>query len=45
MSSVLPITSFDSQKLLEINSFEERYALLKKMLVTLEETANSRLFQ
>ena len=43
MSSILPITSFDSQKLLEVDSVSKRCALLKKFLVNLEETATSRL--
>jgi len=45
MSSILPITPFDSQKLLEVASVDERCALLKGFLVNLEETANSRLFE
>ena len=44
MSSILPITPFDSQKLLEVGSLSKRCALLKKFLVNLEETATSRLF-
>ena len=44
MSSILPITSFDSQKLLEVDSVSKRCTLLKKFLVNLEETATSRLF-
>ena len=44
MSSILPITPFDSQKLLEVDSVSKRCALLKKFLVNLEETATSRLF-
>jgi len=44
MSSILPITSFDSQKLLEVDSVSKRCALLNKFLVNLEETATSRLF-
>ena len=43
MSSILPITPFDSQKLLEVDSVNKRCALLKKFLVNLEETASSRL--
>jgi hypothetical protein len=45
MSSILPITSLDSQKLLEVDSVEERCALLKRFLETIEGTANSRLFE
>ena len=43
MSSILPITPFDSQKLLEVDSVSKRCTLLKKFLTNLEETANSRL--
>jgi len=43
MSSILPITTFDSQKLLEVDSVSKRCALLRKYLVNLEETASSRL--
>ena len=43
MSSILPITPFDSQKLLEVDSVSKRCSLLKKFLVNLEETASSRL--
>ncbi len=45
MSSILPITPFDSQKLLEAASVDERCALLKRFLVNIEETANSRLLE
>ena len=45
MSSILPITPFDSQKLLEVASVDERCALLKRFLVNIEETANSRLLE
>jgi len=45
MSSILPITPFDSQKLLEATSVSERCALLKRFLVNIEETANSRLLE
>ena len=45
MSSILPITPFDSQKLLEVVSVDERCALLKRFLVNIEETANSRLLE
>jgi len=45
MSSILPITPFDSQKLLEVASVDERCALLKRFLVDIEETANSRLLE
>jgi hypothetical protein len=45
MSSILPITSHDSQKLLEAASVDERCTLLKRFLETIEETANSRLFE
>ena len=45
MSSILPITPFDSQKLLETASSSERCALLKRFLVNIEETANSRLLE
>ena len=44
MSSILPITPFDSQKLLEVDSVSKRCTLLKKFLTNLEETAYSRLF-
>ena len=43
MSSILPITPFDSQKLLEVDSVSKRCSLLKNFLVNLEETASSRL--
>ena len=45
MSSILPITPFDSQKLLEVDSVSKRCALLKRFLVNLEETATSRLLE
>lgn len=45
MSSILPITPFDSQKLLEVDSVRERCALLKRFLANLEETASSRLLE
>ncbi|MDG2351772.1 MAG: LON peptidase substrate-binding domain-containing protein [Acidimicrobiales bacterium] len=45
MSSILPITPFDSQKLLEVASVDERCVLLKRFLVNIEETANSRLLE
>ena len=45
ISSILPITPFDSQKLLEVASVSERCALLKRFLVNIEETANSRLLE
>lgn len=45
MSSIIPISPLDSQKLLEIDSTTKRCALLKTFLETLEETANYRLFQ
>ena len=45
ISSILPITPFDSQKLLEATSVGERCALLKRFLVNIEETANSRLLE
>ena len=45
ISSILPITPFDSQKLLEAASVDERCALLKRFLVNIEETANSRLLE
>ena len=45
MSSVLPVTPFDSQKLLEADSVKERCNLLKEFLINLEETAHSRLLE
>ncbi|MDP6964877.1 MAG: LON peptidase substrate-binding domain-containing protein [Acidimicrobiales bacterium] len=45
MSSILPITPFDSQKLLEVDSVRERCTLLKRFLANLEETASSRLLE
>ncbi|MED5276827.1 MAG: LON peptidase substrate-binding domain-containing protein [Actinomycetota bacterium] len=43
MSSVIPVTPFDSQKLLEADSVKKRCDLLKEFLINLEETAHSRL--
>jgi len=45
MSSVIPVTPFDSQKLLEADSVKERCNLLKEFLINLEETAHSRLLE
>ena len=45
MASVIPVTSFDLQKLLESNSVVERCALIKRFLKNIEEEANSRLFE
>lgn len=45
MSSVLPVTPFDSQKLLEADSVKKRCDLLKEFLINLEETAHSRLLE
>jgi len=45
MSSILPITAFDSQKLLEVDSVSKRCVLLERFLVNLEETASSRLLE
>jgi len=45
MSSILPITAFDSQKLLEVDSVSKRCVLLESFLVNLEETASSRLLE
>ena len=45
MSSVIPLTPFDSQKLLEVDSVEKRCDLLKEFLINLEETAHSRLLE
>ena len=43
MSSIIPVTPFDSQKLLEADSVKKRCDLLKEFLINLEETAHSRL--
>ena len=45
MSSILPITAFDSQKLLEVDSVSKRCVLLERFLINLEETASSRLLE
>ncbi len=45
MSSVIPVTPFDSQKLLEADSVKKRCDLLKEFLINLEETAHSRLLE
>ena len=45
MSSVIPVTPFDSQKLLEADSVKKRCDLLKELLLNLEETAHSRLLE
>ena len=45
MSSLIPITPFDSQKLLEVTSVTERCGLLKKFLANIEADSNSRLLE